>query len=113
MFTKKIIWFLPILLVSLWYCVITSSAYAKDLSLQSQLLAYAGKPYIGVQDPEYLAYDLVLRDYMVERISKRFGIALDPKIYSGYDLLEIEALFKCKKSDEPFDIFLKMFPKRP
>jgi hypothetical protein len=50
---------------------------------------------------------------MVDRISKQFGIALDPKNYSGFDLLEIESLFKCKKSGEPFDIFLKMFPKRP
>jgi len=50
---------------------------------------------------------------MVDRISNRFGIALDPKIYSGFDLLEIEALFKCKKSEEPFDLFLKMVPKHP
>ena len=33
---------------------------------------------------------------------KEFGIALDPKKYSGFDLLEIEALFKCKKSNEPY-----------
>jgi hypothetical protein len=47
----------------------------------------------------------------VKRIDKEFGIALDPKKYSGFDLLEIEALFKCKKSNEPYDIFLKPFPK--
>jgi hypothetical protein len=38
---------------------------------------------------------------------------LDPKTYSGFDLFEISPFFKCKKSNEPFDIFLKMFPKHP
>jgi hypothetical protein len=46
-------------------------------------------------------------------MSKRFGITLDPKTYSGFDLLEIESLFRCKKSDEPFDMFLKKLPKGP
>jgi hypothetical protein len=32
--------------------------------------------------------------------------------FPGFDLLEIEALFKCKKLNEPYDMFLKMFPKR-
>jgi hypothetical protein len=50
---------------------------------------------------------------MTDQINKRFGIALDPKTYSGFDLLEIEAFFKCKKPEESFDFFLKMFPKRP
>jgi hypothetical protein len=50
---------------------------------------------------------------MVDRINKQFGVALDAKAYSGFDLLEIESLFKCKKSGEPFDMFLKMFPKHP
>ena len=94
-------------------CVIWSSAHAKEGSLQSQVLDQAGKYYTGSQDPSYLNYDLALREYMVDRISKRFGITLDPKIYSGFDLLEIEALFKCKKPEEPFDLFLKMVPKHP
>jgi len=38
---------------------------------------------------------------------------LDPKTYSGFDLLEIEGLFKCKKPGEPFDLFLRMFPRYP
>jgi len=112
-FIKKMIWFLPTLTIVLCSCVITSSVYAKSGFLQSQLLDHAGKTYAGAEDPSYQNYDLALREYMVDRISKRFGIALDSKIYSGFDLLEIEALFKCKKSEEPFDIFLKMFPKRP
>jgi hypothetical protein len=113
MFTKKMILSLLTLTISLWFCIIASSVYAKGSSLQSQLLDYAGKSYTGAQDSSYLNYDLALREYMVDRISKQFGITLDPKNYSGFDLLEIESLFKCKKSGEPFDIFLKMFPKRP
>ena len=113
MFTKKIIFFLPIFTIFLWLCIIASPSYAKGSSFQSQVLDYAGKSYTGGQDPSYLNYDLALREYMVDRIKKQFGIALNPKNYSGFDLLEIEALFKCKKSEEPFDIFLKMFPKRP
>lgn len=77
-------------------CVIFSSVYAKENSLQFQILDHAGKSYTGVQDPSYLNYDLALREYMADRIDKRFGIALDPKIYSRFDLLENEAPFKCK-----------------
>lgn len=112
MFVRKIIWFLSILTIVLWSCVIASSVYAGS-SLKSRLLNHVGKSYTGVQDPSYLDYDLALREHRVDRIHKRFVIALDSKIYSGFDLLEIEALFKCKKPEEPFDIFLKMFPKRP
>jgi hypothetical protein len=112
MFVKKFAWFFLTVTV-LGSCVIFSSVYAKESPLQSQLLDHAGKSYAGAQDPSYLNYDLALREYMADRISKRFGIALDPKIYSGFDLLEIEALFKCKKPEEPFDLFLKMFPKHP
>lgn len=113
MLRKKMIWSLLILTIFLWFCVIASSVHAKGSSLPAQLLDYAGKSYMGAQDPSYLNYDLALREYMVNRINKQFGIALNPKDYSGFDLLEIESLFKCKKSGEPFDIFLKMFPKRP
>jgi hypothetical protein len=90
----------------------TSQVYAKENSLQFRLLDHAGKSYSGAQDPSYLDYDVVLRKYVADRILKRFGIALDPQIYSGFDLLDLEALFKCKKSEEPFDVFLKMVPKR-
>jgi hypothetical protein len=87
------------------------SAHAKNSSLKSPLLDYAGKSYTGAQDPSYFNYDLALREYMVYRINKHFGVTLDPKTYSGFDLLEIEALFKCKKKEEPFDLFLNMFQK--
>lgn len=110
MFVKKLVW--SFLMVTIfWSYVITSSAKAEESSLQSQLLDHAGKSYTGVEDASYQDYDLVLRKYVADRIGKRFGIAIDPNIYSGFELLEIEALFKCKKLEESFDIFLKMFVK--
>jgi hypothetical protein len=107
------VWFIPIFITALSCCIITSPCYPSNGSMKSQLLDYAGKSFTGTQDPSYLPYDLALREYMVERINKQFGVALDPKTYSGFDLLEIESLFKYRKPDEPFDIFLKMFPKYP
>jgi len=86
-------------------------ALAKNTAVPSRMAAYDGKSFKGFQDPEYLSYDQALRKYLVKRIDQRFGIVLDPKKYSGFDLLEIEALLKCKKSSEPFDVLLKMFPK--
>jgi hypothetical protein len=112
MFVKKYLWvFLMVPILGSW--VIPSPVYAKENSLQFQLLDHAGKSFSGAQDPSYLNYDLALRKYVADRILKRFGIALDPKIYSGFNLLDIEALFKCKKSEEPFDLFLRMVPKSP
>ena len=108
---SKYLW--PILLMTLFFGLTASSTFAKGTAIPSRITAYDGKTFKGFQDPEYLSYDLALRGYLVKRISKRFGITLDPKTYSGFDLLEIESLFKCKKSNEPFDIFLKMFPKHP
>ena len=113
MFKKKIVWFVSMFITASWCYVITPPVHSMDGSLKSRFLAHVGKSYTGTQDPSYLTYDLALREYMVDRIKKRFGVALDPKTYSGFDLLEIESLFRFKKSDEPFDMFLKMFPKYP
>jgi len=105
-------WFLLILFITLFFGLTASSAFAKEAVMPARVTAYDGKSFKGFEDPEYLSYDQALREYLVKRIDQKFGIALDPKKYSGFDLLEIEALFKCKKSNEPFNIFLKMFPKR-
>jgi len=106
-------WFLPVFITALCCCIFMPPCYSSNGSMDSRLLDYAGKSFTGTQDPSYVPYDLVLREYMVDRINQQFGVKLDPKIYSGFDLLEIESLFKCRKSNEPFDIFLKMFPKYP
>jgi hypothetical protein len=94
------------------FCCIGSFALANNVFYDPQLLPYDGKAYTGPQDPEYISYDQALRDYMIKRIKQKFGVELDPKKYTGFDLLEIEAVLKCRKSDEPLDIFLKMFPKQ-
>jgi len=109
----KLKWNLVTLFAILLVGITASPSYAHGSGMPSQLSAYDGKSFSGFQDPEYLSYDLALRGYLVKRISKRFGITLDPKTYSGFDLLEIESLFKCKKLNEPFDLFLKMFPEGP
>jgi hypothetical protein len=101
----------PIFMTILCLCTMGSSALANNVFYDSQLLPYDGKAYTGVQDPEYISYDSVLREYMVKRIQQLFGIELDPKKYSGFDLLEIESLLKCKKPEEPADAILQMFPK--
>ena len=105
-------WGLFLLFAFLVLCLNVPAAYADKEPLQSQVLNYVGKTYGGVQDPEYVSYDQALRDYMVKRIKQKFGVELDPKKYTGFDLLEIEAVLRCRKSDEPLDIFLNMFPKQ-
>ena len=105
-------WVLPILLIFLCFGLAASLSFAKEATVPARVASYDGKSFAGFQDPEYLSYDRALREYLVKRIDQEFGIALDPKKYSGFELLEIEALFKCKKPNEPYDMFLKMFPKR-
>jgi hypothetical protein len=107
----KLKWIFIGILLSLLIGMIPSSILAKGMATPPQVLAFVGKTFAGFQDPEYSSYDQALQEYLVKRIDQQFGIALDPKKYSGFDLLEIEALFKCKKSNEPFDMFLEMFPK--
>jgi len=107
----KLKWVSGILLLSLCFLFAASLSLAKEVTAPARVASYDGKSFAGFQDPEYVSYDQVLREYLVKRIDREFGIALDPKKYSGFDLLEIEALFKCKKSNEPYDMFLQMFPK--
>jgi hypothetical protein len=113
MFNKEKVWFVLISITVLWCSVITPPVHSMDSSMKFRVLDHTGKSYTGNQDPAYLTYDSALREYIADRINKRFGFALDPKAYSGFDLLEIESLFKFKKTEEPFDMFLKMFPKNP
>lgn len=108
----KLIW---IILILTFVCSIAmvGPAPSSPKEMTSRTYAYEGKLFTGPQDPEYRDYDLALRNHLVKRIHKRFGIELDPKTYSGFDLLEIESLVRCKKSNESLDHFLKMFPKTP
>ena len=81
-------------------------------NLRARLLQNAGKTFAGIDDPAYQAYDQTLRDYVAKRISKRYGVAVDPKGYNGFDLLDIEAFLKCKKSNEALGPYLQKFQKK-
>ncbi len=70
-----------------------------------------GMTYASAQDPAFQSYDQNLRNYLVKRIRERYGVSLDPKAYSGFQLLSIESFLKCKKPDEPLEPFLKSLPK--
>ena len=110
---KNFVSITSILLILLWLVWMAPSVQGKDAQLGSEVLSHVGESYKGVEDPAYISYDQALRTYVVERIKKEFGFALDPKTYSGFDLLEIESFLKCKKANEPVDDFLKGFPKHP
>ncbi len=97
-------------LVFLWVPV---SSYGKKGSAPGPLSAYAGKTYKNLGDPQYQAYDQALREVLAKRIRRQYGAVLDPKKYSGFDLLEILAFLKCKKPTESLDRFLTLFPRNP
>jgi hypothetical protein len=111
MAAKNFMSMISVLLILLWFVFMAPSSQGKDGQLSSEVLSHAGKSYRSVEDPAYLSYEEALRACVVERIKKEFGVVLDLKTYSGFDLLEIEALFKCKKADERVEDFLKGFPK--
>jgi hypothetical protein len=47
MFKKAKVWFVSMFITALWCCIITPPAHSIDGSLESQLLAYAGKTFVG------------------------------------------------------------------
>lgn len=79
---------------------------------RGRILENAGKTFTGTEDPAYQAYDQALRDYVAKRISKRYGVGVNPKVYNGFELLDIEAFLKCKKSSEALDSYLQKFQKK-
>ena len=108
--TKQI---LPIIVVVLGVAVAFAFANAKQATPRTKVLEYVGRTFTSAQDPDYVAYDRALRDYVARRIRSKFGLSLDPKKYTGFELLEIEALLKCKKRNEPIEPYLIMFQERP
>ena len=111
MAAKNFVSIISISLILLWSIWMAPSSQGKDGQLSSEVLSHAGKSYRSVEDPAYISYDEALRACVAERIKKEFGVVLDLKTYSGFDLLEIEALIKFKKADERVEDFLKGFPK--
>jgi hypothetical protein len=112
MAAKSFVSMISILLILLWFGFMAPSSQGKDGQLSSEVLSHAGRSYRSVEDPAYLSYEEALRACVAERIKKEFGVVLDLKTYSGFDLLEIEALLKFKKAAEPVEDLLKGFPKQ-
>jgi len=106
-------WILLILMAAVGIGLAVSSAGAKDGAVPAKLLASAGKTFTDPRDPDFVSYERMLREYLLAKIKNEFGVTLDPKGYSGFDLLEIEAFLRCKKSTESLDPFLSKFKKRP
>jgi len=103
---------LPVILGLFFMFLIFSSDPALAQNSRARVLENVGKTFAGMQDPAYQSYDLALRDYVARRISKRYGVAVDPKSYNGFDLLDIEGFLKCKKSNEALDPYLQKFQKK-
>jgi hypothetical protein len=73
------------------------------------ILAYAGRYFADPSSSEYSSYDRKMSMYVAKKIKAKYHVDLDYKSYSAFDLLEIEALLKCKRSDESVESLLKRF----
>lgn len=73
------------------------------------IVAYAGRYFANPSSGEYSSYDREMSMYVAKRIKEKYAVDLDYKSYSAFDLLEIEALLKCKRSDESVESLLKRF----
>ena len=108
----KTVKFLPMIVGLFFLFISLSSDPVLAQNLRARLLENAGKTFAGMEDPAYQSYDQALRDYVAKRINKRYGVAVDPKGYNGFDLLDIEAFLKCKKSNEALGPYLQKFQKK-
>jgi len=75
----------------------------------SEILTYGGRFFRNPSSSEYVSYDQTMSMQVAERIKRRYRVNLDYTSYSAFELLEIEALLKCKKSDETVESLLKRF----
>lgn len=75
------------------------------------ITTYAGQYFKSPSSPNYASYDQEMSMYVAQRIKARYDVDLDYTRYSAFDMLEIEALLKCKKSGEPVDSLLESFQK--
>jgi hypothetical protein len=73
------------------------------------IVAYSGRYFTDPSSPEYSSYDRKMSMYVAKRIKENYHVDLDHTSYSTFDLLEIEALLKCKRSDEPVESLLTRF----
>ena len=73
------------------------------------IVAYSGRYFADPSSPEYSSYDRTMSMYVAKRIKEKYHVDLDYNSYSAFDLLEIEALLKCKRSDESVELLLTRF----
>ena len=75
------------------------------------ILGYAGQYFKHPSSRDYSSYDREMSMYVAKRIKAQYNVDFDYTSYSAFDLLEIEALLKFKKSDESVESLLKPFQK--
>lgn len=80
-------------------------------SSREGIATYAGHYFKSPSSPNYASYDREMSMYVAQRIKAQYDVDLDYTRYSAFDMLEIEALLKCKKSGEPVDSLLEPFQK--
>jgi hypothetical protein len=78
-------------------------------SHRAEVLVYAGRYFESPSSPDYAPYDQKMSMDVAKRIREKYQVDLDYKLYTAFDLLEIEALLKCKKSDESVESLLRRF----
>ena len=75
------------------------------------ITTFAGQYFKSPSSPNYASYDQEMSMHVAQRIKAQYDVDLDYTRYSAFDMLEIEALLKCKKSREPVDSLLEPFKK--
>ncbi len=82
-----------------------------EITPGKEIMDYAGRYFSDRSSPDYSSYDREMSMYVARKIKVEYNVDLDLTSYSAFDLLEIEALLKCKKSDESVGSLLKRFQK--
>jgi hypothetical protein len=84
--------------------------HAKKTSREG-IVGYSGQYFKDPSSRNYSSYDREMSMCVAKRIKAQYNVDLDYTSYSAFDLLEIEALLKCKKSDEGVESLLTPFRK--
>ena len=78
-----------------------------EITPGKEILDYAGHYFSDRSSPDYSCYDREMSKYIATKIKVEYHVDLDLTSYSAFELLEIEALLKCKKPDESVESILK------
>jgi hypothetical protein len=71
---------------------------------------YGGMLFAGPSDPQYRSYEQAIKPILLDQIEREYGVVLNGERLSPEELLEINALLRLKRSDEPVDYILNRFP---